>query len=153
MRLRALWLLGLVALAGCGSTTSSSSVSPQTSDNQQRDVGYVRAINQIMAPFSKPPASETDYLGALRKLQAALGQLGTLTPPPSFAKSQADLMTGLRAQAKIAPQFEHAYITHNAVAASNLEQKTLAAEQKIRAATTEMVAAYNRCQTGGFKSC
>lgn len=63
----------LVGLAGCGSsTTTSSTASPQQTDNQQRDIGYVRAVNQIMAPFSKPPPSMTDYLGATRRLKTAM---------------------------------------------------------------------------------
>jgi hypothetical protein len=145
--------VGLVALAACGSSTTSSSISPQASDNQQRDVGYVRAVNQIMAPFSKPPASETDYEGARRRLLLALHELRALSPPPVFTKSQMDLQAGLAAQAAIAPKFEQAYKTHNAVAASNLEQKTVAAEQTIRLATREMVNAYDGCSAGGFKRC
>jgi hypothetical protein len=145
--------VGLLALAACGSSTTSSSTSPQASDNQQRDVGYVRAINQIMAPFSKPPASETDYEGARRKLLLALHGLHALSPPPMFAKSQNDLQAGLAAQAGLARKFEQAYKTHNAVAASNLEQKTLIAEQTIRLATREMVNAYKGCSAGGFKMC
>lgn len=146
-------VVGLVAVAACGSSATTSSVSPQGSDNEQGDVGYVRAINQIMAPFSKPPASETDYEGARRKLLSALNDLHGLSPPPVFAKSQTDLEAGLAAQAAIAPKFEQAYKAHNAVAASNLEQKTLTAEQTIRVATREMVNAYNGCLAGHFKTC
>ncbi len=145
----------LVALAGCAgsSTTSGSSLSPQQSDNQQADVGYVRAINQIMAPFSKPPASMTDYAGATRKLLTAIAQLQALTPPSVFAKSQSDLMTGVRAQAALGPRMARASAAHNAVALSNLEQQTLTAEQTIRVATREMVDAYNGCLAGKFKTC
>jgi len=145
--------VGLVAVAACGSSATSSSISPQASDNEQGDVGYVRAINQIMAPFSKAPASETDYEGARRKLLSALHQLHGLSPPPVFAKSQRNLEAGLAAQAAVAPKFEQAYKAHNAVAASNLEQKTLTAEQTIRVATREMVNAYNGCLAGHFKTC
>jgi hypothetical protein len=72
---------GLLVLSGCGGSSTTSSVSPEQSDNAQRDVGYVRAINQIMGPFSKPPASMSDYAGATLRLRTAIRQLGALMPP------------------------------------------------------------------------
>jgi hypothetical protein len=144
----------VVALSGCGSSGgSSSTASPQQSDNLQRDGGYVRAINQIMAPFSKPPASETDYAGGARKLHVAISQLGGLTPPPQFAPSQTHLVAGLRAQAALAPRFERASAAHDSVRLSNLESQLLSAERVIRTATHEMVSAYNQCRGGSFRTC
>jgi hypothetical protein len=145
-----------VVVAGCGSSggsTSSASASPQQLDNSQRDEGYVRAVQQIMAPFTKPPASQTDYAGAARKLRIVINQLGKLTPPHQFATSQARLVTGLRTQAALAPRFARASATHDSVTLSNLEARLLAAEQKIRAATQEMVNAYNHCRAGRFQTC
>ena len=155
MKIAQILPLGLaILLAGCGGTTSlSSTLSPQQSDNQQRDVGYVRAINQIMAPFSKPPASLTDYAGATHKLRVAIDQLGTLKPPAQFAPSQAHLVAGLRAQAAIGPQFARAQARHDTIAASNLEAQTLTAESAIRAATQEMVNVYNACLASQFRTC
>jgi hypothetical protein len=106
-----------------------------------------------MAPFSKPPASLTDYAGAERKLRHSVAQLDSLVPPAPFAPSQAHLVVGLRAQVALAPQLARAQAAHDAVALSNLEAQTLRAETEIRAATQEMVDAYNGCQSGGFKTC
>jgi hypothetical protein len=143
-----------IALAGCGSSSSSTSTpSPQQLDNQQRDIGYVRAINQIMAPFSKPPANLTDYAAAERKLRQAVTQLGALKPPAPFAPSQVHLVAGLSAQAALAPQMAHATAVHDAVTLSNLEVQTVTAETEIRAATQGMVTAYNGCQSAGFRTC
>ncbi|MGZ4183352.1 MAG: hypothetical protein ACXVUL_22040 [Solirubrobacteraceae bacterium] len=85
----------LLLSAGCGSSATSSSgpkVSPEQYDNSQRDVAYVRAIDQIMRPFSKPPENPTDYLGATRRLRTAIGKLESLVSPPVFAASQRHLM-------------------------------------------------------------
>jgi hypothetical protein len=145
-----------VVVAGCGrsgGSTSSASAPPQQLDNSQRDVGYVRAVQQIMAPFTKPPASQTDYAGAARKLHIAITQLGKLTPPPPFATSQARLVAGLRAQAALAPRFAGASAAHDSVTLSNLEARLLKAEQKIRASTQQMVNTYDQCRAGGFQTC
>jgi hypothetical protein len=143
-----------LALTGCGgSSTTSSSASPQQTDHAQADVGYVRALNQIMAPFSKPPASLTDYAGATRKLQTAIRQLGSLTPPAAFAASQKHLVAGLQKQAALGPRMGRAAAAHNAIALNNLEGKVVAAEHTIRVATREMVDAYNQCRAGNFKTC
>jgi hypothetical protein len=144
-----------VALGGCGSssTPSTTNPTPQQYDNSQRDVGYMRAINQIMAPFSKTPASQTDYAGAARKLRTAIRQLESLTPPSPFAPSQEHLVAGLRSQAALAPRFERAAAAHDSVALSNLETQLLSAEQLIRAATQEMVSVANVCRAGSFRSC
>ena len=116
-------------------------------------VGYVRALNQIMAPFSKPPASLTDYACAARKLRSAISQLGTLTPPPQFAASPAHLVAGLRAQAALAPRFARASTAHDSVALSNLEARLLGAEGTIRTANRELVTVYNECRSASLRTC
>jgi hypothetical protein len=59
MRSRVALVASLFALCGCGSSSTTSSgpkLSPQQSDNVQRDIGYIHALDQIMAPFNKPPS-------------------------------------------------------------------------------------------------
>jgi hypothetical protein len=145
----------LIALSGCGSTSGSSSSqpSPQQSDNVQRDVGYLRALNQITLPFSKPPANLTDYASAERELRKAISQLGTLVAPPPFAPSQAHLVAALRTQAALAPRMARATAAHNSVALNNLEAQVLTAETGVRAATKEVVDEYNGCRTTKFRAC
>lgn len=132
---------------------SGSTVSSRQMDNEQRDAGYVRAISQVMAPFTRPPANPTDYAAGTRRLQYAIARLARLTPPPAFVKSQNSLMAGLRNQAALGQRLARASAAHDAVALSNLEQKTVAAEQVVRLATREMVNAYNSCLAGGWKNC
>ena len=144
-----------IALSGCGSSGSSktSQPSPQQSDNAQRDVGYLRALNQIMAPFTKPPASLTDYASAERVVRKAIADLGLLVAPTPFAPSQAQLVAALRAQAALAPRMAHAAAARDAAALNNLEARMLTAETGVRAATREAVDAYNRCRATKFRSC
>jgi hypothetical protein len=155
--MRSLALLGgcVLALAACGSsgTTTAAKPTPQQYDHSQRDGAYVRALNQVMLPFTKPPASFTDYPAAERRLDTAIRGLGSLTVPSPFAASQAHLVMSLRAQVALLPGFEHAARTRNRVAANNLEAKLLRAEDGVRAATQEMVQAYNQCQRARFKRC
>jgi hypothetical protein len=84
-----------------------------------------------MAPFSRPPASMTDYAGATRKLQTAIRKLGSLIPPAVFAPSQAHLVPGLRKQAALGPRMARAYAAQNSVALNNLLAQTLTAEHSL----------------------
>ena len=145
-----------VALAGCGSTggtTNTAKLTPQQSDNAQRDVGYVRAVNQVMAPFNKPPPNLTDYVAAGRELDTAIRGLGSLSAPPPFAFSQAHLVAALRAQSALVPRIARAARTHDLVAENNIEAQNLRAEADVRISTQEIVQAYNRCRSANFRAC
>lgn len=145
---------GVLALCGCGgSSTTSSTASPQQADNAQRDVGYLKAMNQIMLPFTKPPASLTDYAGAARRLNKAVTQLKSLRPPAPFAPSQARLVAALREQAALSPRMARAHAAHDSLTLNKLETQLLDAEQVIRAAAQEEAAVYNRCRAGSFRTC
>jgi len=78
-RLIVLATASIVILSGCGSSGgpggSDVSAAPQQVDNAQRDVGYLRAVNEIMTPFSKPPTNMTDYASGARKLHVAILKL------------------------------------------------------------------------------
>jgi hypothetical protein len=155
--MRVWWCLLLaifcLGLAGCGSTTPASSTSPQQHGNAQRDAGYLRAVNQILAPFNKPPANPTDYATASRELQTASGRLEKLSPPAPFATSHARLLAAIQAQAALIPRLERATQAKDRIALSNLEAENLQSEAGVRGATNQIVGAYERCRRAKFANC
>jgi hypothetical protein len=130
-----------------------SSSSGQQSDNRQRDVAYVGAVSRIMAPFSRPAANPPDYAAATQKVRTAVRQLESLAPPPVFAKSRADLLAGLRNEAALGPQLEHASSRHDEVTLNKLEQKGVAAGQLVQRAARETLNNLNGCQAASWKTC
>jgi hypothetical protein len=125
-------------------------VARQPSPNQQRDLGYVAAINQILKPFTNPPRSTTNYAGARQELQAAISQLDALNPPSQFENSQAELVRALRQQAALALRLEQGHASRDTTQLSNLQRQT---GQIIRRARREIAGAYDSCQTGQLKAC
>jgi hypothetical protein len=145
-----------VAVAGCGgssSSTGSSSVSATQFANSQRDVGFLRAVNQSTAAFNKPPKNPTDYQTGLRELQAATHDLNSLSVPRVFATAQAHLIAALGALEGLVPHFERAARAHNDIALNNLEAQNVRDQSTMNAAFREMASVYDRCRASKFAAC
>jgi hypothetical protein len=145
-----------LAMAGCGGTTSStssSSVSTTQFANSQRDVGYLRAVNQSTAAFNKPPANPTDYQTGIRELQAAIHSLNSLSVPPAFATAQGHLIAALSAIERLGSRFERAARAHDSITLNNLEAQNIRDQTAMDAALREMVGVYNKCRRSKFTAC
>jgi hypothetical protein len=134
---------------GGGGATSSSSISPTQYANSQRDVGYLRAVNQITAAFNKAPANPTDYETARRELRAAIHGLNSLSVPPVFVAAQAHLISAFRADEALAPRFERAA----RVAQNNLEAQNIRDQTAMNNSLREMAKTYDKCRTSKFAAC
>lgn len=162
---RAMWIAGrfvlivacMSAVAGCGgsggSGTSSSSVSPAQYANSQRDVGYLRAVDQGTAAFNKPPKNPTDYQTGIRELQAATRNINSLSVPPAFKTAQARHIAALTAAEGLGPRFERAFRAHDEVALNNLEARNVRDQSAMNAAFREMLSVYNKCRAAKFAAC
>lgn len=143
-------------VAGCGgssSPTSSSSVSATQFGDSQRDVGYLRAVNQSTSAFNKPPKDPTDYKTGVRELQAAIGDLKSLSVPPAFRTAHAHLIAALTATEGLAPRFERAARAHNEIALNNLEAQNVHDQTAMNMAFREMASVYDRCRASKFAAC
>ena len=121
--------------------------------NSQRDVGYLRAVDQSTAAFNKPPKNPTDYQTGLRELQAAIRNLNTLSVPPAFTKAQAHLIAALSAVEGLGSRFERATRAHNKIALNNLEAKNVRDQSAMNAAFREMASVYDKCRVSKFAAC
>jgi hypothetical protein len=137
---------------GGGGATSSSSISPTQYANSQRDVGYLRAVNQITAAFNKAPANPTDETGR-RELRAAIHGLNSLSVPPVFVAAQAHLISALRADEALAPRFERAARAGDRVAQNNLEAQNIRDQTAMNNSLREMAKTYDKCRTSKFAAC
>lgn len=138
---------------GSGGTTSSSSISPTQYANSQRDVGYLRAVNQITAAFNKAPANPTDYETGRRELQAAIHGLSSLSVPPAFAAAHTHLLATLRAIEALTPRFERAARAHDRLAQNNLEAQNIRDQTAMNASFRDMAKTYDKCRTSKFAAC
>ena len=138
---------------GGGGATSSSSISPTQYANSQRDVGYLRAVNQITAAFNKAPANPTDYETARRELRAAIHGLNSLSVPPVFVAAQAHLISAFRADEALAPRFERAARAGDRVAQNNLEAQNIRDQTAMNNSLREMAKTYDKCRTSKFAAC
>jgi hypothetical protein len=145
--------LVVASCGGVGGTTSSSSISPTQYANSQRDVGYLRAVNQATIALNKAPANPTDYKTGDRELRAAIRALGSLSVPKPFVAAQAHLVSALRAIDALGPSFERAARTGDRVAQNNLEAKNIRGQTAMNDSLREMVSTYKTCRASKFTSC
>jgi hypothetical protein len=142
-------------LASCGGsgTSGSSSISASQYANSQRDVGYLRAVNQVTAVFNKAPTNPTDYEKGRRELQAAIHGLNSLSVPPAFVAAHAHLLAALRATEALVPRFERAARASDRVAQNNLEAQNIRDQTAMNTSFRQMATTYDKCKVSKFTAC
>jgi hypothetical protein len=139
-------LAAVLALAGCGlSTTTSTTLPPRQYENAQHILGYAKAMREAMTPFTHPFAEPTNYVATGHELQTASSRLAALTPPSPFTTSHEHILHGLQGQLALNGKLEQAARSHDSVAISNLLAKLQPYAETIRAGEAESDEVLRRC--------
>jgi hypothetical protein len=127
-----------IALSACGEQTKTvrTRLTPAQYETRQSLIGYVKAVNGIMAPLKHPPAEQTNYAIA-RVLSTASTQLAAVAPPPQLRTAREHILSSLRGQLAVEGKLEAAAQSHNSVALGNAQARLEALGQTLRSGLEE----------------
>jgi hypothetical protein len=128
-----------------GSSSSSSSPTNGTRTVPQNVAAYGRQLTAIMAPLSHPPVNRYDFPTAERTLSTAIVQLSAMAPPAKLASDHGRLVTALRIQLALIPNYVAAYRAHDQAKIGPLNRANGLQQSVVRSILADM----NRIASGG----